>query len=203
MMYRPFNPEDELGQGDVIENVTFTYVPNLAEPVLHDAQGARVHRRAQEPITREDNLEVSGQAEKSRVIILSQDCDVLHRPYICVGRVRELAIVDQGYVDKNNDRTRAQHIQKNYQRAAVQAIWFYLQESPECAFPKSLASFIELHSIKRTEDNVRYLQANRILRLTAEAVFDLQFRFSYYFGRFATTDHYMLTEQEWELVRER
>jgi hypothetical protein len=108
---------------------------------------------------------------------------------------------DPQYAGKTADRTRAEHIQKNYQRAAAQPAWFYLKESGPPEFPKSVVSFLELHSIKMTDNNRDYLKQNRILRLTQEAVLDLQFRFSFYFGRFATTDNYMLTDQEIALIR--
>ncbi len=144
---------------------------------------------------------VLGQVIKSRVLIVSQSCDVLRRPYICVARIFPLEVYDSQYRGKTSPQKRAEHIQQQYQRAGVQPTAFYLQESSERDSPKSVASFLELHSLKNTPENVQYLKRNRLLRLNPEAVEDLQFRIGYFFGRFATTDDYMLTDEEKRLVR--
>lgn len=200
-MYRPFNAEDDLIQGDICEHVTFAYINNLATPELYNAAGEPAEIESQTPIGVEDRIGVLEQAEKSRMIVLSQDCDILSKPFICVDRIYDLASADAPYVGKNSPKARAEHIQRNYQRPGVQPPWFYLQESAPHQFQKSLVSFMELHSIKATEENIQYLRQNRILRLAQEAIFDLQFRFGLFFGRFATTDDYMLTEEERGLVR--
>ena len=49
----------------------------------------------------------------------------------------------------------------------------------------------------------RLLIQRRILRLSDEALADLQFRLSAFFGRYATTEDYMLTHAERSLVRRR
>lgn len=130
------------------------------------------------------------------MIILSQSCDVLHRPFLSVARIFPLEAMDPGYARLNSPAKRTAHLYHQYQRAGVRPTVFYLREAPEAQFPKSLVSFLEIHTLRNDSETIAYLKQNRLLRLNAEAVADLQFRLGYFFGRFATEDDYMLTDEE-------
>ena len=200
-MYASFEPEDDLAQGDIVGNVVLTYIPDISSPSLYDANGEEAQIDLSQPFDPQDELTVLGQVIKSHVLIVSQSCDILHRDFICVARILRLNVYDRNYKQMTDPEKKAKYIQKEYQRAGVRPTVFYLQESSEHGFPKSVASFLELHSIRTPPKNIQYLKRNRLLRLNSEAVEDLQFRIGYFFGRFATTDDYMLTDAEKRLVR--
>jgi hypothetical protein len=200
-MYASFDPQDDLVQGDIVDHVVLTYLSDISKPSLYDVHGDEVDIDLSQPLDLQQDVKGLGQVVKSRVLILSQSCDVLRRPYLCVARIFSLEVYDSQYRAKTSPKKRAEHLQQQYQRVGVQPTAFYLQESLERGFLKSVASFLELHSIKNTPENVQYLKRNRLLRLNSEAVEDLQFRIGYFFGRFATTDDYMLTDEEKRWVR--
>lgn len=197
-MYSAIREGDDLAQGDVIRRVVFAYVPNSA-PQLFDATGNPTEADPKAPWNPEERLAVLGEARISPAIILSQSCDVLHRPFLTVARVFPLEAMDLAYARLQAPAKRVAHLYGQYQRAGVRPGVFYLREAPAQGFPKSLASFLEIHTLRNDPATVDYLKANRILRLTGEAVQDLQFRLGYFFGRFAVEDEYMLTDEEKQL----
>jgi hypothetical protein len=188
-MYRDIGDHNDLCQGDVISNVLITGVPDLAHPELYDANGDRIEIAAGDPLPQ--GIGILTVPQKSNVLILSQCCDCLRKPFLVVCRVTPIEDFDSGYSPKNA-KNRVKYIQENYQRAAVKPDTFYLQESDAVGFPKSIAYFLEQFNIPR-EINDQFLRDNRLLRLTQEAVLDLQFRYAFCFGRFATEEDYMLT----------
>ena len=198
-MYAAFEQDTPLSQGDVINNVVLTYIPDISDPSFVVGDDV-VQRDLTQPFDSQEDLIVLGQAIKSPVLILTQSCDIDNREYICVARIFPLN--DSAYNQINSPKKKAEHIRRHYQQAGVRPTIYYLREVPEQNFPKSLASFLELHTVRKTENNLSYLKQNRILRLNPEAVEDLQFRIGYFFGRFAATnDDYMLTDEERNLVR--
>jgi hypothetical protein len=206
-MYIDIAEQDDLSQGDIVDDVLFGYVP-ISAPTLYDQDGDRVNFDLADPLSLENNLDLMIPAEKSRVMILSQACDCLSKPYICVARIVPLLIFDKGYAEKvaakkATLKSNTQYIQDLYQRAGAKPDSFYLQEKEDIKLPKSVVSFLQLHSIATTHPNVHYLKENRVARLNAEAVLDLQFRLAFYFGRFATTRDYMLTSPEKESLASR
>jgi hypothetical protein len=200
-MYAPFNQEDALNQGDIINNIVVTYLPLISEPSFY-IDGEEVIKDLAEPFDPNEELTVLGNALKSPAMILTQGCDIDYASHICVARIQPFD--DPEYDRRTNPQRRASFIKENYQKAGVRPTRYYLQESPDRHFPKSVVSFLELHTIRKTPENLEYLRRNRILRLSQEAVADLQFRIGHFFGRFAAlTDDYMLTAEERALVRAR
>jgi hypothetical protein len=198
-MYVNFEPDDVLNQGDIISNVVLTYVPDITDPSLFIGE-EEVRRDLTEPFNPDEDIIILGQALKASVIILSQGCDIDNRNFICVARI--LPFQDNDYSGMNREDRKAKHIRREYQQVGIRPTVFYLREAADPEFPKSLVSFLELHTIRKTPENLEYLMRNRILRLTPEAVEDLQFRVAHFFGRFAAiTDDYMLTDEEKRLVR--
>jgi hypothetical protein len=202
-MYIDVAEQDDLSQGDIVNDVVFGYVPTISNPVLYNEDGDRVNRDLADPLSLHDNLDMMIPAEKSRVMILSQACDCLSKPYLCVARIVPLQTFDRGYAEKIASKratvkSTTQYIQDVYQRAGAKPDAFYLQERERFDFPKSVVSFLQLHSITASQSNTGYLKENRLMRLNDEAVLDLQFRLGFYFGRFATTENYMLTSTERE-----
>jgi hypothetical protein len=191
-MYTEIGEHVDLCQGDIIGNIVLSRIPNLAAPILYDNDGNLVALNLQNQLP--DGLTVLTPAEKASVIILSQCCDCLRKPYILTARLIPLADFDASYAAKGA-RRQTEHIQENYQRAGARPDVFYLQEHSEIGFPKSVAYLLELYSLPRAL-NEEYLRANRLLRLSQQAVFDLQFRFAFCFGRFATDEDYMLSDAD-------
>lgn len=138
-------------------------------------------------------------------MILSQACDCLSKPYICLARVIDLQEFDLDYANRlrNGAGTRniADYIQNKYQRAGAKPDAFYLQENANLQLARSAVAFTQLHSIETSTDNIDYLKNQRLTRLESQAVLDLQFRLAFYFGRFATEDNYMLTQAEKESLQ--
>jgi len=200
-MYAPFDPEDPLSQGDIITNVVFGYIPDIARPALIVGEEI-VERDLAVPFDQEEELTVLGQAKKSTVAVVSQGCDIDNRAFLSVARVVPLTSVDASFGQMTSPGRIAKTLKEEYQRIGARPAVYYLRESEH--FPKSAISFSEIHSIIKTPGNLDYLRGNRILRLTPGAVQDFQFRLSFFFGRFAGTDeYYMLTDEEKELVRRR
>jgi len=193
-MYAPFENDSPLSQGDIIDNVVLTYLPEISNPAFV-LDGDFVERELAQPL--DDEMTVLVQAHKSPVLIVEPSCSIDNGDFISVARI--LPFTDQTFdgIPPTRPHKKAKHIRMNYQRVGVQPSLYYLQESPEQHFPKSVASFLELHTIRQSDQNLEYLIANRILRLTSEAVGDLQYRIGFFFGRYAvTTDDYMLTQAE-------
>jgi hypothetical protein len=194
-MYTRIGEHVDLCQGDIIGNVILGRIPNLANPQLFNSDGHPIIV-GNTPLP--PDVVVLATAEKSTVLVLSQCCDCLRKSHISVCRVIPLDVFDKSYSGKSRKK-KVEHIQESYQRAGARPDAFYLQEDP-CGFPRSIAYFLETHSIPR-EMNAEYLVANRLLRLHQEALFDLQFRLAFCFGRFATTEDYMLTDDDKALIR--
>lgn len=188
-MYREIGDHIDLCQGDVIANVVLSRVPVLATPQLYNTNGDLVEFQAADQLP--DETAIVGNAMKSNVLIMTQCCDCLRKPFIVVCRILAIEIFDEKYQAKSN-KNKIAHIRDSYQRPAAKPDTFYLQDSAEAGFPKSVAYFLELFNIPR-EANQEYLLDNRLLRLNQEALLDLQFRFAFCFGRFATEEDYMLT----------
>jgi hypothetical protein len=188
-MYTEIGDHVDLCQGDVIANVLLSRVPDLANPELYDHNGDRIEVPADQPLP--EGIGIVTVPQKSNVLILSQCCDCLRKPFLVVCRILPIEEFDNQYLAKNA-RNRVKYIQENYQRPAAKPDTFYLQEAEAIGFPKSIAYFLEQFNIPR-EPNEQFLRENRLLRLSQEAVLDLQFRHSYCFGRFATEEDYMLT----------
>jgi hypothetical protein len=189
-MYTRIGEHIDLCQGDIIGNVILSTIPDLANPELYDSEGDRIVA-GNAPLP--SGVAVMAAAEKSTVLVLSQCCDCLRKSHISVCRVIPLDVFDRAYSMKSPKR-KVEHIQEHYQRAGVRPDAFYLQEDPG-GFPKSIAYLLETYSIPR-EANAEYLVAHRLLRLRQEALFDLQFRLAFCFGRFATSEDYMLTDND-------
>ena len=197
-------PEADLSQGDIINNVVFGYV-SISDPPLYDENGVSVPFDSRQPLTLADRRDVMVAAQKSRVVVLSQDCDCLSKPYIAIARLVELADFDASYANMAGNpattvKSKAKHIGNMYQRAGAKPDAFYLQENADADLPKSVIAFSQIHSIETTADNLEYLRRNRIAHMNQQTVFDLQFRLALYFGRFATDENYMLTEAEKEAL---
>jgi len=188
-MYTEIGDHVDLCQGDVIANVLFSRVSDLAHPELYNDDGNRIEVPANQPLPAKPGIFTV--PEKSNVLILSQCCDCLRKPFLVACRVIPLEVFDNSYSGKNA-KNRVKYIQDNYQRPAAKPDTFYLQEAEAIGFPKSIAYFLEQFSIPR-EQNEQFLRDNRLLRLSPEAVLDLQFRYAFCFGRFATEEDYMLT----------
>lgn len=197
-MYVDFQSNDRLNQGDIISNVVLSYIPKIANPSLIVGDQV-VQRSLSEPFDPAEDLLVLSQLEKAPIMILTQGCDIDNRNFISVARI--FPFNDRTYSERPANR-RPKYLLENFQQVGVRPTVYYLQESQN--FPRSLVSFLEIHTIKKTAENLEYLQRNRILRLTSEAVEDLQFRLAFFFGRFAAlTDDYMLTAEEKEVARRR
>lgn len=195
-MYQEIGDHVDLCQGDVIGNVILSRVPLLADPRLYNPDGDAIQVPADGELP--PGTAVVTPAEKGTVIILTQCCDCLRKSFLTVCRVLPLEVFDESYNAKNA-KNRVVLIKNHYQKPAVQPDTFYLQDNDAVTFPKSVAHFPEQYNIPR-EANQEYLRANRILRLSQEAVLDLQFRLAFCFGRFATSDNYMLTEADKQLL---
>lgn len=198
-MYVSFEQNAVLNQGDIINDVVCAYLPHIYEPTFILGND-EIERDLTQPFNPDEDLLVLTQAVKSPVMIITQGCDIDNRNYITVARI--IPFDDQDYLRGTREEKKAKHILNNYQRLGVRPTYYYLQPSLDNNFPRSVVSFLELHTINKTVENLEYLKQNRILRLMKEAVEDLQFRLSFFFGRFAAiTDDYMLTEAERQLVR--
>jgi hypothetical protein len=199
-MYIPVE-DTRLSQGDIITNIAFAYIPNLSDLALY-LFDEPVERDLTQPFNPSEELTVLAQVEKSTVLVLEPSCNIDNKDYVCVARIFPLNEYDSDYRNMSNAERMAKHLRRNYQDVGVQPNVYYLQESADYGFPKSIASFLELHTIHKTEPNLQYMLQNRILRLSSEAVGDLQYRIGFFFGRYATTtDDYMLTDAERALVR--
>lgn len=199
-MYEPFEQDSPLSQGDIINNVVFSYITNIEDPplVLGDDY---VERDLAQPFDPAEELRVVSEILKSQVLVITPDCNIDNDRYITVARI--FPFNDQSYSQMTNALRRAKHIKRNYQQTGVNPTVYYLREEPESNFPKSLASFLEIHTIRRTDINLAYFVRNRTLRLTKEAIGDLQYRIGYFFGRFTiNTENYMLTDEERRLIEE-
>jgi len=196
-MYAEFDQADVLNQDDIVNNVVLTYLPHIGEPSLFVGEEGVV-RDLEQPFDLGDDVTVLGNAIKSTVMVMTQGCDIDNRDHICVARI--LRFNDADYPNRQNRQPR--FILTNYQRIGPRPTMYYLQEAVNRGFPKSVVSFLELHTIRKTPENMEYLRRNRILRLMPEAVEDLQFRIAFFFGRFAAlTDDYMLTPEERAIAR--
>ncbi|MFL6331929.1 MAG: hypothetical protein ACJ754_01140 [Pyrinomonadaceae bacterium] len=199
-MYAPIE-DARLSQGDIITNVPFAYIPDLSDPALY-VEGEPVERDLTQPFNPEEALTILAQAHKSSVLILEPSCNIDNKDYICAARIFPLSDYDTDYRGMTNQERIAKYLRRQYQDVGVQPNVYYLQESPEHHFPKSLASFLELHTIRKTTPNLDYLLRNRVLRLNTEALGDLQYRIGFFFGRYATeTENYMLTDEERAVLR--
>ncbi len=49
-MYAPFDPQDDLAQGDIVDNVVLTYLSDIAKPSLYDANGDEVNIDLSQPL---------------------------------------------------------------------------------------------------------------------------------------------------------
>jgi hypothetical protein len=199
-MYREFGGQDDLEQGDIVDNILFTHIPNISDPRIHDNEGRRLEVNLADPLPAERYILTP--VEKSRAIVLSQACDCLSKPYICLGKIIPLLEFDPNYAalvesPRTTLRKQTEYINDLYQRAGAKPDAFYLRQ--EVDFPKSVVSFLEVNIVPRA--NTDYLRESRILRLSEEGVLDLQFRIAFYFGRFATTQYYMLTDNEIATLR--
>jgi hypothetical protein len=193
-MYVPFPPNDPLSQGDIIENVVLPYIPLISAPTLI-IDDQVVERDLSKPFDRSENLTALAPVQKSTVIVISQGCDIDHQPFISIARVAPIVGTDNGYPTGKNAKTIGKYIREHYQKIGVRPRFYYLKA--EESLPPSVVLFPEIHTLLNTPENAGYLQSNRLLRLTREAVEDLQFRLSFFFGRFAAlADDYMLTEDE-------
>lgn len=204
-MYASFKVDDDLVQGDVIQNVVITYIDSIAKPPIFNLEedqddAYQIEPNLTEPFNPTDKLSVMGSVAKCYSMIISQSCDVLSKDFICIARIYKLEDLDKEYNKKTSPKTKAEHIKTYYQTPGKQPALFLLQESINDNFPRSLASFVELHSIAKNPQNVDYLKQNRLLRINQEALQDLQFRLAFFFGRVATTNDYMLTEEERLLI---
>lgn len=194
-MYGPID-DARLSQGDIVQNVVFPYIPNISDPAFY-LNGEPVDRRLDQEFDLNEELTVLAQAHKSPVLILEPSCNIDNNDYIAVSRIFPLNQYDNDYRNMNNPERMARYLQRNYQHTGVQPNVYYLQESPATGFPKSLASFLEIHTIRKSDESLTYLMNNRILSLTTEARGDLQYRLGFFFGRYAVeTDNYMLTAEE-------
>jgi len=200
-MYAPLEPHAPLSQGDIIRNVVFTYIPDISNPNLFNEAGDELRPELAQPFP-EDHTGILGEPHKSNVLVLTQSCDLDNRLFVNVACIFSLETFDPTYTPKS-DLNKAKHLKNEYQRAGVRPYAYYLQECEAQNFPKSIASFLELHTIKKTDINQEYLIGSRVLRLNQEALEDLQFRIGYFFGRFAlNTEDYMLTAGEKLLIHE-
>lgn len=194
-MYAPLPSVDvPLSQGDIINNVILAYVPDISNPglVLNDDY---IDRDLTQPFDEEEPITVVAQALKSQVLVIEPNCNIDHDDFVSIARVFPLN--DPAYDRIIQPLRKAKYLVRNYQQVGVQPSVYYLREVPEIHFPKSLASFLELHTIQRTPENLAYLRRNRILRLTDEAIGDFQYRIGFFFGRYSvTTDNYMLRDHE-------
>jgi hypothetical protein len=193
-MYAPFDNHSPLSQGDIINNVVLSYLPEISNPafVLNEEF---VERDLAQPL--DEGMTVLVQAHKSPVLIVEPSCSIDNGDFISVARI--LPFTDQTYegIPVTRPHKKAKHIRMNYQRVGVQPSLYYLQECPDRNFPKSVASFLELHTIRQSRPNLEYLTAKLVLRLADEAIGDLQYRIGFFFGRYAfKTDNYMLTQTE-------
>jgi len=196
-MYVEFDPDDELNQGDIINDVVVNYLHDISNPTF--LLGERVVQRdLAQPFPNEDLL-VLGEAVKSRAMIVTQGCDIDHGDFLCVARIMPFS--DNQYAQAGANR-KPKYILDHYQKIGVRPGLYYLQASPASQFPASVVSLLELHTINKNAENLAHLKRNRILRLMNEAVEDFQFRLAFFFGRFAAiTDRYMLTDEE-KLIEE-
>ena len=188
-MYREIGDHVDLCQGDVIANVLLSRIPDLGNPQLYDQNGDSIEVAAGDALP--EGIAVLTPVEKSSVLVLSQCCDCLRKPFLVVCRIVPIETFDNQYSAKNA-KNRVKWIQDNYQRPAAKPDTFYLQEADAVGFPKSIAYLLEQFNIPR-EANEQFLRDNRLLRLSQEAVLDLQFRYGFCFGRFATDEDYMLS----------
>lgn len=199
-MYDSFEQDAPLSQGDIINNVVFSYIPSIANPAFIVGDDY-VERDLTQPFDPTEDLLIVGQAIKAQVLVITPDCNIDYDRFICVARIFPLH--DTNYNQMSNLLRKAKYLKNNYQHTGVNPTTYYLQESPQHNFPKSLASFLEIHTIRRTDENLAYFLHNRILRLTKEAIGDLQYRIGYFFGRFTVnTENYMLTDEERRLIEE-
>jgi len=199
-MYEPFEQDSPLSQGDIINNVVFSYITNIADPplVLGDDY---VERDLAQPFDPNEDLTVVAQILKSQVLIITPDCNIDNDRFITVARIFPLD--DPNYARMSNELRRAKYLKDNYQRTGINPTVLYLQEAPAQGFPKSLASFLEIHTIRKTDENLAYLLRNRVLRLSREAKGDFQYRIGYFLGRFTVnTENYMLTAEERRVIEE-
>jgi hypothetical protein len=195
-MYREFDENASLDQGDIIKNIVLSYIPDISQPSLFQDED-QVEIDLAQPLP--ESLVILGSAAKSPMMVISQGCDIDHKEFITLARIHTLH--DNDYNQMNNPTKKANHIKKNYQQPSIRPYLYYLQESDDIAFPKSFASFLELHTLPKTPNNLSYLIQNRILRLIDDAVGDLQYRIGYFFGRYAVSnDNYMLTPAERALI---
>lgn len=199
-MYAPIQ-DARLSQGDIVQNVVFSYIPDISDPALY-LNGEPVERDLTRPFDPQEELTLLAEAHKSTVLVIEPDCNIDHKDYVSVARIFPLEEQDAAFRGMTNAERRAKYLRRQYQDVGVQPNVYYLQESPNHGFPKSLAFLLELHTIRRSGRNMEFMVRNRILRLSAEAIGDLQYRIGFFFGRYTvTTDDYMLTEAERVLVR--
>jgi hypothetical protein len=195
-MYQEIGDHVDLCQGDVIGNVILSRIPVLAEAPLYDQNGDPVQ------VAVDSNLPpgtaVLTPAEKGTVLVLTQCCDCLRKSFLTVCRVFPIEVFDDRY-NARNAKNKVSLIKDYYQKPAVQPDAFYLQDNAAAAFLKSVAHLPEQYNIPRAA-NQQYLKENRILRLSQQAVLDLQFRLAFCFGRFATDEDYMLTDADKALI---
>lgn len=195
-MYQEIGDHVDLCQGDVIGNVILSRVPVIAEAVLYSEDGDPIQVAVDANLP--TGTAVLTPAEKGTVLVLTQTCDCMRKSFLTVCRVSPIETFDGRY-SARNDKNKILLIKDYYQKPAVQPDAFYLQDNAEAGFPKSVAHFPEQYNFPRAA-NEEYLKANRILRLNQEALLDLQFRYAFCFGRFATEENYMLSAADKALI---
>ena len=190
------NQDAPLSQGDIINNVVLAYIPDISNPafVVGDEY---VEKDLTLPFGRDDAITVVAEALKAPVLVIEPNCNIDYDDFISVARIFPLNDRHYNEIPDRRPQKKAKYLARNYQHVGAQPAVYYLQEAPDVEFPKSFASLLELHTIRRNAENLAYLQRNRMLRLTEEAIGDLQYRIGFFFGRYSVvTDNYMLTPEE-------
>src|SRR5882672_7865912 len=91
-MYDPFENNSPLSQGDIINNVVLTYLPEISNPAFV-FDGDFVERDLGQPL--DDEMTVLVQAHKSPVLIVEPSCSIDNGDFISVARI--LPFTDQAY----------------------------------------------------------------------------------------------------------
>jgi hypothetical protein len=199
--------DETLKQGDVLRGVAFPDV-DYAEPLKYVATQGTADEVTVEAWDLDSVVEAAMpgpalvQVDIGHGIVVSQDCDILNpsRQYLSIARVWPVHLKVSDW-EKRKPEKRVELIRKELGNPGRRPNLFYLMENPVAEFPKSVAHLSMITSV--SQETTRYLLSRRILRLNAEALKAFQLRLIYLFGRFASEDDYMLTDEEKALAPQR
>lgn len=199
--------DQTLRQGDVLKGVVFPDV-DYSEPLQYAvtqaaADEVKVEEWCLDTVT---EAAVPGpallQVGVGYGMVVSQDCDILNpkRQYLSIARVWPIQLKVTDWEGRKPEK-RVKLIREELGNPGRCPNLFYLMENSVAGFPKSVAHLSMITSV--SQEDRQHLLPRRVLRLNTEALKAFQLRLIYLFGRFASEDDFMLTDEEKALAPQR